>query len=342
MYKLNVVINNIYRSKFSFEEDFFYAIMITNKVNTFSKISYEGKVLDEFSEDGIFEFYELEASKFILTTNDGMKSYLLNNKKSKLLDIKIINGSDIDAKQFSASSLHELDYFYCIFDKLSLHEIVCIPTAKGNSQFDMENKILIDFAEENLWVYDITGHLKWHIDVSKSHATNDVIFGARRGQVSAVMFYKEFLIVLAGTKMMKFLIESGELVQKQEIGITISKNFKKYKNGLFYFGNRGYRIFNPETLELEVEIDLKEQFYKGKELGVDATGFTFHDGLLWYASHRYGNYLAAINPFTGEGKELLIIKNSIAALEEPHFYKDMVFISDGDHNLFIFEKGIEI
>lgn len=343
MYKSSTTITKIYRNKFSFEYNCFSTITENNKVLKFSTLSFKGEIVNEFNHSEVFDFFNLDKQRIIVTSSDGETSYLLNNNSIKKLDFSIVNAEYIDYKHFSAFTKKGKDLFYEIFDAQTLNTKLSILYTRGFWQPDVKNDRYIYWIDHNLFVYNMICELKWQLDVSKTHATDDVLFGKRSGEISTVIPYNEFLIVFAGTKMIKFQAEDGKLVDEVEIGFTISRNAIIYKNQLFYFGNAGYRIFCPDNFEQKSKITLQKQFYDGKELGLNATGFTFYNDILWFASHEYVNYVAGVNPFTGELKELLIMPVSNgAALDTPKFYKNKVFIRDSNSNLFVFEKGSNI
>lgn len=342
MYKLIITLKNIYQALYIFKDEYFYTILIEGEKFIFSKLNYLGDVLWQLQEEDISDFFEPLPGEFIVSAYSKTESYFLKNETIKPLERKTIVFKEIDNEIFTAYEIAPSGNRYCIIYKSNLKVKQSIPSGKGGFNYSHSYQIIFHFSDGLLEVFDKLNELLWAIDFSKTHSTKDVIFGARSGQVAAVISYKEFLIVLVGTKMMKFLILTGELQSEVEIGHTIASRVEIFEDKLYNFGSGGYRIFNPENFYLEKNIKFKEQFYGGEELGLQATGFTFNKGLLWYCSHRYGNYVAGIEPLTGEQKELLIIPNSTAALDSLHFYNGKVFIRDSDCNLFIFEKGAEI
>lgn len=183
-------------------------------------------------------------------------------------------------------------------------------------------------------------HLIWSKDFSETHASNDVFFGKRKGEVFDAMVWGEDILILTGTKLLHLSQGTGQIISETEIGLRITAYFLVFQEKIFILGSDvvGYLIYDPVQKKISMNIKLEGFLENDKQFGLSASNWCINEEYLWFASNHYGGYIGAVEPFTGKRIECIIPESNLLPLSKPQFYNNKIFIKDTSGILSTYEN----
>lgn len=204
--------------------------------------------------------------------------------------------------------------------------LVCQCSSTELSLFNFE-------VSGNIWQKEFTELLKYQYDGKE-----------KTGEIKQVKLYKDSLIVVSDGGVIRLLLETGEIVWKNNA----------YARTMEIVGEIGYVCAGLSLYKVNLETGeiirygynnnynrLPDIEYQGSSYWPIGHEVIYHEGLLWYAVFSSGeSFVVAINPYDGK-YEWIHHVDTYEKIESIQFHDNKMFLLDTGYDLHIYKKQKE-